>query len=153
VIDLQTLESYASQIARTSVTISCDAPSTFATSTSTEVVNGVPRAVTSKVQGYTVSVNSVFLGVIHLPKPTCTRLLHTDDGNVIDPADMLVLTHESLHIGLASADECLVEAAAMQNEWSLLRLFRVAAWRARAILAGAAAVDAQMPAAYHGCSA
>ena len=152
-IDLPTLESYASRLARTSVTISCDAPSTFATSTSTEVVNGVPRVVTSTVQGYTVSVDGVFLGVIHLPKPTCTRLMHADDGNLVDPADMLVLAHESLHIGLASADECVVEATAMKNEWSLLKLFRLAAWRARAILAGASAVDAQMPAAYHGCSA
>jgi hypothetical protein len=152
VIDLQTLESYVSRVARTSVTISCDAPSTFATSTSTVVVDGVPGTVTSKVLGYTVSVDGAFLGVIHLPKPTCTRLQHADDGNLIDPADMLVLTHESLHIGLASTDECVVEAAAMKNEWSLLKLFRLAAWRARAILAGAAAVDAQMPAAYHDCS-
>lgn len=141
-IPLTTLESYASQVARTSVTISCDAPAAFATDD--------PNVVT---QGYTVSVDGVFLGEIHLPRDRCQRLQHLDAAQTIDPLDVLTLMHEATHIALSSTDECRVEAVARANEWQLVRLFRLAAWRAKAILWGAKIVETDMLAEYHGCTA
>jgi hypothetical protein len=132
VIPLPVIEGYASQVAHTQTVISCDAPSTFDTGE----------------LGYVVWVDGIIVARIHLPTPTCQRLMHADTGQ-LDPADFLTLEHEAQHIALYSQDECLVEQTALANVWPLVRLFRLAAWRTRTILGGLRAVDARMPAAYH----
>jgi hypothetical protein len=138
VITLAILEADASQIAGTPTSIRCDAPSTF----------------DQDVLGYVIFVDGQVVAKIHLPQPTCRRLQRLDTTNTIDASDVLVLEHEATHVALNSQNECLVEATALANEWQLVRLLRLAAWRAKAILAGAAYVDAHMPSPYHaGCPA
>lgn len=134
-ITLAVVNSYASQFAGTPITISCDPASTFP----------------AGWLGDVLFVGGQVVPVIHLPAPTCARLEHLDTGNTIVPADVLTLAHEATHIALDSTDECLVETTALANEWGLLRLFKLAAWRARAVLAGAAYVDAHLLPVYRAC--
>lgn len=134
-IPLATINAYASQFAGTPVTISCEADATF------------PRG----LAGYTVFVGGQVVPLVHLPSSTCARLEHIDTASTIVPADVLALAHEATHVALDSMDECLVETTALANDWQLVRLFKLAAWRARAILAGAVRVDAELPAVYRSC--
>jgi hypothetical protein len=136
VIPLATIESYASQRAGVAITISCDPRSSFAV--------GVEGTVYFDEDGRPIPV-------IHLPVDTCSRLEHSDRAQTIIPADWLTLEHEATHIRLASTDECLVETTALANTWQLLRLFRLAAWRAQAIVAGLRYADAQLLPIYRSC--
>ncbi len=144
-IPLPVIEGYASQFAGTPITISCPAQATF---------TSIAPASDGTVLGFVpLTTDGQMLHVIVLPRARCNRLEHLDHGNVIDPSDMAVLAHEATHIALNDFNECRVEVSAMANEWSLLKLFKVAAWRARIVLAGAKAFDAGLLPAYHGCSA
>lgn len=135
-LDLPTLQSIASQAAGTPVAISCDAPSTF----------------DPGVLGYVIFIDGVVVPMIHLPRATCTRLEHADTGDLA-PSDFLTLTHEATHIATGSQNECDVERSALANAWQVVRLFRLAAWRARAILAGLRQADAHLMPEYHaGCT-
>jgi hypothetical protein len=89
--------------------------------------------------------------VIHLPVDTCSRLERADRSNSIIPADWLTVAHEIEHIAEASQDECQVETTALVNEWALVRMFKLAAWRAQAIIAGARYVDAHLLPIYRSC--
>lgn len=140
-IPLTTLDQFASNVAGTQVTISCDAPSTFAPG----------------ITGYVMWVDGVVVKTIHLPTGTCLRLEHLNEptpkppsniGTAVDlmdghPAnlaagmDILTLTHEAEHISLNSTDESCVETAAVANVWSLLKQFKLAAWKTKQILWGA----------------
>lgn len=143
-IPLATIEGYASQFAGTPITISCPTQASFAASA--PVSDGI-------VQGFVpLTASGQMLHVIVLPRDRCNRLENLDHGNVIDPSDMAVLAHEATHIAGNDFNECRVEASAMANEWSLLRLFKVAAWRAKTVLAGAKRFDADLLSAYReGC--
>lgn len=48
-----------------------------------------------------------------------------------------VLLHEAFHVALQSADEGVVECAAAQNAWPLVRQFGLPAWEAKMVLVGA----------------
>lgn len=131
-IDLPTLNHYASQVAGTPVTISCDPDSTFEPG----------------VQAYVVWINGAPVPTIHLRRAICTELEHVDTGDII-PADFLYLEHEAQHIAMRSKNECDVERSALANAWGLIRQFHLPAWRTRAILAGLPYADAHLLPIYH----
>jgi hypothetical protein len=137
VLPLPTLEAYASQMAGTPISISCDAPSSFAPG----------------VGGFVNFVDGAPQPVIHLPAPTCDRIEHAGRSNSIIPSDFLTITHEVEHIATRSQNECDVERLALANTWQFVRLLKLAAWRAQAIVAGLRYVDAHLQPQYHaGCS-
>jgi hypothetical protein len=132
VIPLPTIAAYASIIAGQPTAITCDIP---AASPYDGYVNFTPDLKP--------------IPVIHLRPGLCLLLTRADSNSWVSPAPFLVLEHEAQHIALASLNECVVERTALQNIWQLVRLFRLAAWRTQAILAGVAFTDASMPNAYH----
>lgn len=102
--------------------------------------------------GYVLLANGQTVPIVYLPKSTCNRLEHLDTGNEIIVDDMLVFTHELYHVE-GWQNECDTEKLALQNEWQVLKLFKLAKWRAQAILGGAKFADQNFDPEYHvGCT-
>jgi hypothetical protein len=133
VIPLATVAQYASVVAGRPVAIVCEQPWS------------------SPYDGWVTFINGQPVPVIHLKSDLCALLTHADSNPWVSPGAFLVLIHEAEHINLSSTDECYVEKVALANIWTLVRLFKLAAWRTNAILQGAAGADSMMPGIYHGC--
>jgi hypothetical protein len=150
---LATLDRYASALAGESVTVDCRS----------QWVRG------GDVLGYVEfdAATGRFIPTIHLPARACKRLETlgvrvvtrsseaeesiSAGGPIMDYPDgeaVLALEHEALHILTNSRDESYVECLAYRNRWSVVRLFKLAAWKARTILWGMKATHLETPSSY-----
>lgn len=160
-IPLATIEGFASKLAGVPVTISCENDAEIHAAGADD-----DDGYTLYSQDWTTGVMvPVFAPVIHLRVVLCDLLAHLSTPVLRDPPAfwtfhgarylpqdgdaLLTLIHETQHIALDSADECLVEQTALANAWQLVRLFKLPAFEVPWLLTGMAEADAELGAAYH----
>lgn len=134
----QDLANFATQYAGgTPVTLSCDQPWTMP----------------SDVQGWVwFNADGSVVRTIHLREGLCALLRHSDQDSYLSnltSTAMLTFTHEDTHIVTDSEDESYVECTAMQNRWSMVKLFRLPAWIARFIMKYESLADSELEDQYH----
>ena len=155
VIASAAITSYASSLAGTPVTVTCNRDQSFARGT----------------LGYTLyDADGVVYPVVYLPASTCKRLnelasptrlvvLDTRKGRSLasasrtaadlpDGAAVDTLIHEATHIREQSTDEARVECDSYRNRWSAVKLFRLGAREDARILRGMTAAHVASPANY-----
>lgn len=149
-VDLATIQTYVSNVAGTQVQISCEADATFSQPGD---------------DGFVLyGADGSILHVAHIRQSICTDAQNVDRkrarfnvsyftfaGQRIDDVSgpaLEVILHESMHIGLQSGDESVVECTAVENRWALVRQFKTAAWIANAVMAGMSWRHNQFPDQY-----
>lgn len=161
-IPLVTIESYASQVAGTPVTISCDADASFLDAAQIQA-----QGYDGPLSGYVLrGADGRFIPVIHLRRSLCVAVEHVDHkrarhpiafaslktGQRIDSARgayaLEAMEHEAMHIRLESGDEGLVECTAWRNRWPLVELLHLKPWVARIVMNTMTDRHDQLPAPY-----
>lgn len=137
-ISIDTIQTYASNVAHTPVVIACEADATF------------PK----KLDGYVLrGADGTVLNVLHMRQSICDDARALDRKRVRFPssytadaaghrADLKsgyalgMILHEAIHVSLNSVDEGQVDCITNKNNWALVKQFKQSSWISGMLLAG-----------------
>jgi hypothetical protein len=148
-IPLATIATYASQIAGTPVTISCEADATFNPSWDGYALSGADGSIL-----HVIHVRQSICGEAenvdrHQDPREAAYLLFAGHRADLDAGEALeTIEHEALHIRLHSTDEGVVDCSAYQNRWAFVRLFKLPERVAKMVMNGMAWMHEQRTGAY-----